>query len=524
MKLPANSHLRSAIVALSVLVFELPCIPQSQPSANPTSTNDGVAASLQDLQSQVRELQQMVLELQRQTIAGRVELSHLRQELQAQRESASPSFADNSSQDEQSPLHSYARAHSQSLDHLQEDQQLLSAKVDEQYQTKLESASKYRVRFSGMVLLNLFGNSGSVDNQDVPTWAVDSSPLSSSGSVGGTLRQSILGFEVFGPEVWGARSSGNINFDFGGGFPGTYNGVDSGVARLRTGVLRLDWKNTALVAGQDQLFFSPLTPTSFASLVVPPLSYAGNLWAWTPQVRVQHRFSFGSDSSFTLEGGVLDPLTGEPPNPAYSYTWYRSADAGERSRTPAFAARLAYSHPLFGETLTVGAGGYYSRQNYGLDRTINGYAATLDANLPLSRRFSLSGSFYRGQAIGGIGAALGRSVVFNGALSNAATAVLPINSVGGWAQLKLVPLSKVELNAAFGLDNPFAADIRVFGGQSQAYGYPYVTRNRGAFGNVIYRPRSDLLLSLQYLRLRTFSINDYSNQAGQVNLSMGILF
>ena len=42
-------------------------------------------ASLGELQSQVRELKEMVLQLQQQTMAGRAEISHLRQELEAQR-------------------------------------------------------------------------------------------------------------------------------------------------------------------------------------------------------------------------------------------------------------------------------------------------------------------------------------------------------------------------------------------------------------------------------------------------------
>ena len=48
---------------------------------------------------------------------------------------------------------------------------------------------------------------------------------------------------------------------------------------------------------------------------------------------------------------------------------------------------------------------------------VNGWAGTLDVNLPLGRRFVLSSEFYRGAAIGGFGAALGRSVLFNGMLS-----------------------------------------------------------------------------------------------------------
>jgi hypothetical protein len=107
-------------------------------------------------------------------------------------------------------------------------------------------------------------------------------PYGLAGSVGGTLRQSILGFEVFGPDVFGAHSSGNVNFDFDGGFPATNNGANSGVVRLRTAIVRLDWKDTSLVAGQDGLFLSPQAPTSFASLIVPALTYSGNLWSWTP--------------------------------------------------------------------------------------------------------------------------------------------------------------------------------------------------------------------------------------------------
>src|ERR1019366_5782987 len=291
--------------------------------------------------------------------------------------------------------------------------------------------------------------------------------------------QSILGFEAFGPDVFGAHSSGSVSFDFGGVFPGTYNGVDFGLVRLRTAALRLDWKDTSIIAGQDPLFLSPLSPTSFASVIEPPLAYAGNLYSWTPQLRVEHRFALAGGSTITLQGGFLDPLTGELPY-QYGYGWYRSPDAGESSRQPAYAARVGYSHPMLGQSFSLGAGGYYSRQNWGFARMVNGYAATLDLNLPLSRRLALSGEFYRGQAIGGLGVTLGRNVVYNGAITDPNTMVLPLNTVGGWAQLKFRATPKLEFNAAFGEDNPFAADIRAFGEQSQTYGDPTLTRNRAA--------------------------------------------
>jgi hypothetical protein len=476
----------------------------------PAHDDSDVTASLIELQSEVRELKDVVQQLKQETIASRTEMMRLRQELESERAAVSTNPTSDASQVDVR------------VGHLEDEQQLLSGKVDEQYQTKVESASKYRVRLSGVVLFNLFSNQGTVDNMDVPTLAYHSGGLNSSGSFGGTLRQSIFGLEVFGPQVLGAKTSGIMNFDVGGGFPYLSNGVNSGLVRLRTATMRFDWKDTGLVVGQDQLFFAPNSPTSFASLIVPALSYSGNLWAWTPQMRVEHRIALSEDSTLTLQGGILDPLTGEPPY-YDDYTWYRKPQAGELARQPAYAARIAYSHPLFGHTFTIGTAGYYSRENWGYGRDVNGYAAMADWNLPLNRFFTLSGSFYRGQAIGGLGGGIGRSVLYNGPLKDPDSSVLPLNTVGGWAQLKYRATSTLEFNAAFGQDNPFASNVRYFA-DAQSYGDPTITRNQGMFANVIYRPRSDLLFSLDYRRLKTFSIYDYNSTAGQVNLGMGILF
>src|SRR5205807_8699875 len=52
----------------------------------------------------------------------------------------------------------------QRLTKLEEDEQLLNERVEEQYQTKVESTSKYRLRLSGIVLTNAFSNHGYVDH------------------------------------------------------------------------------------------------------------------------------------------------------------------------------------------------------------------------------------------------------------------------------------------------------------------------------------------------------------------------
>ena len=511
MKLCREWRLQHAaqVSAIAVLLMARAAAQDAKPA--PAAGNGSVTASLNELQSEVHELKDLVQQLKQETTASRAEITRLRQELESGRTGQSANSALGSEQTSQVD---------ERIGHLEEEQQLLTGKVDTQYQTKVESASKYRVRFSGIALFNLFSTQGTVDNIDVPQLAYPQSGLSS-GSFGGTVRQSIFGFEVFGPQLMGARLSGNMNFDAGGGFPSVSNGVNFGLVRLRTASMRLDWKDTDVVMGQEQLFFQPNSPTSFASLIVPALSYAGNLWAWTPQVHVEHRFAITEKSTVTVQAGILDSLTGEPPDTVY--TWYRAPQAGESSRQPAYAARVAYSHAVFGHDFTIGAAGYYSRENWGYHRDVNGYAALADWRMPLSQKFALSGSFYRGQAIGGLGSGIGRSVLYNGPLVDPTTSVIPLNTVGGWAQLKYQATTKLELNAAFGQDNPFAADLRAFS-EPQSYADPTLTRNQGVFGNVIYRPRSDILFSLEYRHLKTFSIYDFNASAGQVNLGMGILF
>jgi hypothetical protein len=402
---------------------------------------------------------------------------------------------------------------------LEEEYQLLSGKVDDQYQTKVESASKYRLRLSGIVLMNLASNQGVVDNIDLPTLAYAQPPGGSGGSFGATLRQSEIGFETFGPTVAGAKTTADLQLDLAGGFPPVPNGVNSGLLRLRTATMRMDWTNTSVVMGQDTIFFSPNSPTSFATLAIPALTYAGNLWSWVPQIRIEHRVALGEESSVTFQGGILDPLSGETPTTNY----YRQPGPGESSRQPAYGTRIAWTRNVFGQLLRVGVGAYYSRQDYGFGRNVDGWAAMTDIELPLSHQLSFGGKFYRGKAIGGLYGGIGRSVLFSGDPTLSSTELQPLNTAGGWAQLKYRPVNKWEFNVAFGMDNPWASDLKYFP-YPVAYGDPTLARNQGSFVNAIYRPRSDLLFSAEYRHLTTYSLIDGANSAGHLNLMMGVLF
>lgn len=513
------SFTRSVKIIFSCVTFAVTVtMAAAQQGASATSDSD-LTQSIRELREQVQQLRDAVSEIRSEAAEYRTENQELRKELENMRTSATPQTG-NPAEPSASAASVPASTSSteQQISSIQETSQVQQSEIRTLYQSKIESASKYRVRLSGLVLLNLFHNRGEVDNQDVPTYATAVGPYGTAPAFGATMRQSEFGLEVFGPELAGAKTSGQVQVDFGGGFPaGVLDSVNTGIVRLRTAYMRLDWDNTSIVAGQDQLFISPNSPTSFASLLVPSFGYSGNLWAWTPQLRLEHKFNVTDDQNISFQGGILDNVTGQP-----SYSSHRLPEAGESSGLPAYAARAAWTKNVEGSPLTIGASGYYSRENWGVGGTTDGWAGVTDWRIPLPSRFELSGEFYRGRAVGGLGGGIGQSVLFSGSSTNPYTSILPLNSAGGWLQLKFSATSRLEFNAVFGTDNPFSADIHAFPAPTSVYS-TVLAANRSEMMNFIYRPRSDLLFSGEYRHLRTSQITNVYG-ADHVNLMMGVLF
>lgn len=488
-----------ACIALATGQDSSPSSPGPTAQKNP-QTDDAPAS----LSAQMEQLRVALNQVRDELAGSRRESEQLRREIQVMREQLDVI------------RHEPAQSNDP-VSTLAENQQVLSAKVEDQYQTKVESGSKYRVRLSGIALVNLFSTRGAVDNLDFPRTAQPRSPEDSNGAFGGTVRQSTVRLEVFGPEWRGARTSGDVSFDFTGSFPSAPEGVTTGMLRLRTATINFDWPNTSIVAGQDAPFFSPLSPTSLATAAYPALSSSGNIWTWTPQIHVEHRIGLSDRNKMIVQWGILDALTGELPS-----EYNRTPTAGERSRVPAYALRLALQRASDDRNATVGAGAYYSRQNWGSNRTVDAWAATADWELPLGRWFTLSGEAYRGRAIAGLGAGASGSVLFTGS-SVSAGSVLPLDSAGGWSQFKFKPVQRIEFNAAFGEDYPFRSGLNRLAIDQSIQASP-VSRNANGFVNVIYQARSNLLFSVEYRRLWTSCFFYPKEIADHVSVSSGIIF
>ena len=150
-----------------------------------------VGKMIEQLQSQVQDLTVQVKNLEEQQQSALAESAELRKELEATRSQLVSLFAQ--APGTTSPTAAQGNPPQPSIedriDRLEENQQLASAEVAEQSQTKVESNSKYRLRLSGIALFNAYVNRGSVNNQDYPEIATAPGPLGSSGTFGGSLRQ-----------------------------------------------------------------------------------------------------------------------------------------------------------------------------------------------------------------------------------------------------------------------------------------------------------------------------------------------
>lgn len=283
--------------------------------------------------------------------------------------------------------------------------------------------------------------------------------------------------------------------------------------RLRTAHARVEWPSRSLGVAFDRSLLSPREPTSWVTVAEPALAWSGNLWTWSPQLVFKQR-AFLDHLEF--EAGLIDPLTPS------SYTQGQSnlPSASERSHQPGYESHIGFSSSAHGQPIHLGAGGYYGRQSYPYNYKVDAWAASADWDIALHPAFRVSGQIYRGKAIGGLGGG-----TFKDFVSSASQRYLDgLDAAGGWSQAKFTFTPTLEANVSAGLDNAFASDIR---GSDQSMGQGYysaLARNATLVANVVYRPKTYLLLSTEFRRIDSRWISGQANQHNVFGVSTGYIF
>lgn len=494
-----RSLVRTAILTAGMAALNMLAGAQQAAPQNPR--NADLERHIDMLSDKIDSMRQQLEQSQQAMDAMRTEIESLRSQLAEKNESQQAE----------------ASASSLRADvlQLQEKSDVLESEVRQHDQTKIESLSKYPVRLSGTLLFTSIASSGATDNLDLPLVANAEQPDSPSGNLTATARQSILGIDASGPHLWGASSSAAISVDFFGGIPYADYTTAAGTVRMRTAHATLAWQDRSLTAAFEQPIVSPRNPTSWITVGEPALSWSGNLWTWSPQLDFREN-SLLPGGHLTGEFAFVDPAAPGPPGSAAG----RMADPSESSRQPGYEARLSEDALWHGHEVGLGAGGYYSRQAYGYEHHADAWAGTADWKIAPVRAIELSGEFYRGRAIGGLG---GGTFKDYATYNNYAT-FRALDAEGGWAQARLIFSPELEANVAMGQDNAFATELRNSDAAGAEDAYETLARNQTAFANFVYRPRAWLLFSAEYRQIRSWPIDGDANHYHMFGLAAGYLF
>ncbi len=512
----------AASVLMPVLLIH-PAVAQN--AAGQAVRAETTAQKVERLTTAVAQAQAQMSACQKQLQQLQLELSGLLQQMNAEKGGAttspSPAAPPNTAANDDAGAISTGSSSSTSLEDLRERQALQQSQIETHEMSKVETDSKYPLKVSGLLLFNGFVNTRQVDVPADPAYA-----LPGAGSTGFSLRQTVLGLDARGPHLLGAASHADVRVDFFGN-AALQSGYDAGgLLRLRSAHGALGWKNTEAFVELDRPLVSPNVPSSLVAVAQPEFAWSGNLWTWNPQIGITQQIQLNDSTRLKLQTALID--VANPPLLGTASTTPARVSLSERSRWPGAEARIALATGASGTGAEIGLGGYFNPLETDDNVRVDAWAGTIDLRLPVTRHFEMTANAYRGQALGGLGAGGYIDTVYQYVGSTETARAL--DDVGGWAQLKGKVNERLEFNGGYGIDNPFAYQIRETisiapsASSTSPAVYSGLARNRSVFGNVIYSPSAYLLFSLEYRQLWTNYITGATISSNAIGVAAGYKF
>jgi hypothetical protein len=358
-------------------------------------------------------------------------------------------------------------------------------------QTKISSEHRLPVTLTGMLLFNAFANGKASGGADNPTLLP---PAGAQASGGATFRQSVIGLKLDGPRlVGGGKMTGAVYMDFFGGGTGLNQTM-----RLRVATLDATWKNTTLGLAFDKPIIAPREPDSLAQVGVSPLTAAGNLWLWQPQVRVEQRISLTEQSGLRAQFGVYQTsesgtgLSAEYPDLA-------------RAR-PGYQGRFEFWRQSGSRRIEI-APGFHASSTRVLGQSVPSRIVSIDWLLRPAARVDFTGTFFHGENTGVIGGLRQGVSVVNGQAR-------AVRASGGWAQFTFRATERASFHFYGGQEDDFNRDLERGG----------VAKNQGYGANIIYRLGSNILTSFEASQVRTTYLGSSTRINPHYDLAFAYLF
>jgi hypothetical protein len=316
------------------------------------------------------------------------------------------------------------------------------------------------------------------------------------GSGGGSLRQTTIGLEYQGPRTFlGGKISGSVYMDF---FGGSGNQLDQDF-RLRTGIIALDWTNTSITAGVQSPIFAPRSPDSLAQVAIAPLSGAGNLWQWIPQVRFEQRIDFSDEFGLRAQVGVVQTVEGQS---------YQSSVAYTQPARPGVEGRFDFYHGTEGGRRIEIAPGFHTSVTHVNGASVPSNLFSIDWFANPWQKLEFSGAFFTGRNTGHLGGLPQGFTVFNGQYA------IAVHSKGGWAQLAIPATSRLTFHIFSGLEDDRDADL-VAGA---------ISRNWLFGANLFYHLAPNVLAGVEASQARTAYLGLGNILNNHYDLALAYLF
>jgi len=380
---------------------------------------------------------------------------------------------------------------------LNERMDVEESRTAELAQSKVEASQKFPISLTGMLLFNAFSNgkfSGTA--QDPTAAALNRGTASSSAS----FRQTVLGLKFNGPSLpGGGKASGSLYMDFFAGTASPFNNL----LHIRIATIDLAWKRTTVSIGQDKPLISPREPTSFAQVGLSPLTAAGNLWDWQPQIRVEQRFALGENSGLRAQGALYQTAESYPGTlpPLYSGTL-------ERAR-PGYEGRVEFFTGADKRRFEI-APGFHLSTTHVAATSVDSRIISLDWLLRPSSLLEFTGEFFHGQNVSVLGARQG----FNIVSTPSSFTVNAVHSQGEWGQLALFPTGRLSLHVYAGEQQDRAVDLAP--GSLQ--------RNFVFAGNFMYKLAPNLIAAFEASQARSQYLGSTLRLNNHYDLALAYLF
>jgi hypothetical protein len=377
------------------------------------------------------------------------------------------------------------------------DEQLAiqNSRIEEQAQTKVEATQKFPISLAGMVLFNTYLNSRQGGAAEYPTAAALTSGPQSAGA---TLRQTVIGLDYHGPEMFlGGTVHGSVYMDF---FTGGIN--FNSTLRLRTGTINLNWKTRSIMVGIDKPIFNPREPSSLAQVGVSPLTGAGNLWLWMPQARVEQDFAFSASTGLRARMGVVETHETSPYNNP-------STPVAVAPGRPGIEGRYEFYHKFDDDRRFEIATGFHVSTTHAGGFSIPSHVLSFDWLFKPDKRVELTGVFFTGQNVSNLGTG-----AINEGYAIYRHSGLAIVGRGGWSQVTIHTARRL--------------DLHLFGGlqyyESVALGGDDVSRNIQYGANLFYHLAPNVIFGPEISQLRTLYLANGTRLTNHYDLALGYLF